>query len=78
MKFKFKLKALLSAGILSSISFASHALVLDAIDRGAYSDSGFHNSLNTNYITGDLRNGPPFYTDTHNFFVFDLSSVLGT
>jgi hypothetical protein len=40
-------------------------------DRGQYSNTGFHNPTNPNYVVGD-----GFGNEFRNFFVFDLSSVV--
>ena len=50
--------------------------VRDAEDRGWYSDTGFHEPSNTNYIVGDC---PPCSGggEFRNFFVFGLEDVGG-
>jgi hypothetical protein len=47
-------------------------LTLKAIDSGWYQDNGFHDKNNPNYFVG--RSGDTVFRD---FFVFDLSSLVG-
>src|SRR5215831_9105787 len=55
----------------------SSPITLSASFTGWYDQTGFHSSGNRNYIAGvcgtDICSG--FNLDTHDFFVFDLSSV---
>jgi large repetitive protein len=41
-------------------------------DRGQYSNTGFHNPTNPNYVVG----GDSFVAVYHNFFVFNLAGVV--
>src|SRR5678815_3085490 len=49
----------------------AQTVVIAHTDRGQYSDTGFHNPGNPNYVVG----GNSFPIVYHNFFVFDLSGV---
>ena len=52
----------------------AQTVVIPHTDRGQYDNTGFHNPTNPNYVVGDVSFfAPPFH---HNFFVFDLSSVV--
>ncbi|MBL8202014.1 MAG: thrombospondin type 3 repeat-containing protein [Chromatiales bacterium] len=56
-------------------------LVLNAVDRGNYRDTGEHFPANTNYAAGYVyltSGGTYFETTTRNFLVFDLSGLNGT
>jgi hypothetical protein len=63
--------AVVSVGLLGSGVHADREVVLDAFDRGHYSEF-FHVPHNTNYITGDASNY------NRSFFIFDLSGIEGT
>lgn len=57
---------------------ASQVLELDAIDSGWYTNVGYHNPDNTNYVVGDCYLPQCSNLVTYrNFFVFDLSGVAG-
>lgn len=70
------LRVLLLVPALLYASSAS-AATISATDAGWYSDSGVHNSDNSNYSAGTFSddNGTTLW---HNFFVFDLPSLSGT
>lgn len=50
------------------------AALINTTERGWYNSTGFHDPLNSNYITGFEAFGAEY----RNFLVFDLSSVSGT
>ena len=52
----------------------AQTVVIPHTDRGQYSDTGFHNPSNPNYVVGDVSFFGP--SVTRNFFVFDLASVV--
>src|SRR6476646_5753119 len=54
---------------------SAQTVVIDFTDRGSYTETGFHNATNPNYVVGDSRGFPGACGDCRNFFVFDLSSV---
>jgi len=60
-------------GVSGSVSAAM--ITLNATDRGAYDNTGFHNPAVLNYVVGDPI--PADGTERRNFFVFDLSGVSG-
>ena len=63
--------------VLTACSLVSaQTVVIDFTDRGSYTETGFHNSTNPNYVVGDNRGFPGACGDCRNFFVFDLSSVV--
>src|SRR6266480_4071408 len=49
----------------------AQTVVIPHTDRGQYSNTGFHNPSNPNYVVG----GDSFSSVYNNFFVFDLSGV---
>jgi len=59
------------------LSSNSHAVLINAYDRGFYSDEGEHFSWNTNYSAGSWT-GVPFSSRWVNFFAFDLTGLSGT
>ena len=54
---------------------SAQAVVIPYTDSGWYSETGFHNPTNPNYVVGDNRGFPGSCGDCRNFFVFDLSGV---
>ena len=62
---------------LATLQAAHSAQTLDAVDRGWYRESGVHTTTNRNYIVGDGRGplGAGSFSDTRNFFVFDLGGI---
>jgi uncharacterized protein (TIGR03382 family) len=58
-------------GLLGSGVHADREVVLDAFDRGHYTEF-FHIPHNTSYITGDAS------SYHRSFFIFDLSGIEGT
>jgi hypothetical protein len=60
--------------ILSAAPCAASTITLDAIDKGSYSSTGFHNASDLTYLAGRQQGG----NDFNNFFVFDLSSITDT
>jgi hypothetical protein len=51
----------------------AQTVVIPHTDRGQYSDTGFHNPGNPNYLVGgEAFSGPALH---NNFFIFDLSGV---
>lgn len=67
MKFRSSLLAL-AFFIPSLISTTATALTLNAVDTGWYSEDGFHEPSNLNYIVGSS-------SGYRNFFVFDLTGI---
>ena len=68
------LRSILGVSILFVGIAANAAIVtLKAVDSGWYSDFGQHFEWNPNYAEGFDSNN-----QLRNFFVFDLSSVVGT
>lgn len=57
---------------------SAQTVVINFSDRGSYTETGFHNSTNPNYVVGDSRGFSGACGDCRNFFVFDLSSVTQT
>ncbi|MBA3947771.1 MAG: hypothetical protein H0X37_24855 [Herpetosiphonaceae bacterium] len=56
-------------------------IMLTPTDTGKYTNKGFHNATNLNYLVGDcnlLNCYPPPNAHYRNFFVFDLGGVVGT
>lgn len=68
------MKAWLIACTLAVFPFpaVSSPVTVNATDSGWYSEFGFHDASNTNYITGFTGSQV-----TRSFFVFDLSSISG-
>jgi hypothetical protein len=60
------------AVLAAAVPARADTLVLTATDSGWYQDNGFHDKNNQNYFVG--RSGTVVFRD---FFVFDLSSLLG-
>ncbi len=75
--------ALIFALILGTIfsssreAFAQTTVTINATNTGWYSNTGFHNSMNANYLAGQISNGTR-RAEFHNYFVFDLSGIQGT
>lgn len=67
--FKFTSIMLAMAGIASA---QTYELTLDSLDRGWINDTGYGNSLNTNYLAGAIG-----ATEYRNYFMFDTSSIEG-
>ena len=55
---------------------SAQTVVINYTDRGSYTETGFHNPSNPNYVVGDSRGFIGACGDCRNFFVFDLSSVV--
>jgi hypothetical protein len=55
-----------------TLTARADSVTLNATNTGFYTNSGFHDATNSNYVTGQFG-----AIQTHNFFVFDLSSVTG-
>src|SRR6476659_1571628 len=53
----------------------AQTVVINFTDRGSYTEAGFHNPSNPNYVVGDSRGFPGACGDCRNFFLFDLSGV---
>jgi hypothetical protein len=55
----------------------TQTLNVSAIDRGWYSEAGFHDPNSLNYNAGDTSGITPTYSsgDLRNFFVFDLTII---
>jgi hypothetical protein len=70
----FHLSAAASAALLLAGSVSAQ-VTLDAVDQGWYDSTGFHDSLNTNYVVGSFTEAPG--TAFRDFFVFDRSSLTG-
>lgn len=66
-----RLVAVTAAVLAFSVPAHAEIMVLTAQDSGSYSNTGFHQGTNQNYLvgrtTGVVRN---------NFFVFDISSIV--
>ena len=58
--------------VLGSVGTDGASVVLDAIDRGWFSNLGEHTTSNKNTLTGAYSLG-----EVRSFFVFDLSSLSG-
>lgn len=72
-KFVFSFCLAVAGCLAMNVNSASAAVYsLIATDSGWYDGTGFHDSTNDNYIAGTTP------IDHNNFFVFDLSSVVGT
>lgn len=69
------LVALLTA-LLGCSLVSAQTVFINFTDRGSYTETGFHNPSNPNYVVGDNRGFPSACGDCRNFFVFDLSSVV--
>jgi hypothetical protein len=69
------LVALLTA-LLGCSLVSAQTVFINFTDRGSYTETGFHNPSNPNYVVGDNRGFPGACGDCRNFFVFDLSSVV--
>lgn len=54
---------------------ATTTATLNATGRGWYSQAGYHDAGNSNYVAGTNTNPP--YDQYRDFFVFDLSGVTG-
>jgi hypothetical protein len=53
-------------------------IILNAVDSGHYSDAGSHLSSNKNYGVDKFLNGSNVLVDSdRNYFVFDLTGVIG-
>src|SRR4051812_21341022 len=61
--------------VMSSRFATAQTVVIPNTDRGHYSETGFHNPTNPNYVVGDSGGFDFGDRDDRNFFVFDLSSV---
>ena len=57
--------------VMNCPSATAQTVVIPHTDRGQYSNTGFHNPSNPNYVVG----GDSFSSVYNNFFVFDLSGV---
>jgi hypothetical protein len=55
-----------------TLTARADSVTLNATNTGFYTNSGFHDATNANYVTGQFGG-----IQTHSFFVFDLSSVTG-
>ncbi len=67
------MRSVIALGVLAvAISPAQAAIiVLDAVDSGTYTNTGFHDPNVEAYLVGRLL----FGTELRNFFVFDLSGI---
>ena len=69
------LAALASAALLivtgQAVGNGTQMIVVDAVDRGHFAYTGFHDSDNLNFIAGNSIST----RENRNFFVFDLSGV---
>lgn len=66
---------LLALIISAAAPAAAQDLVLEAVDSGNYDMDGDHSSGNTYYPAGDIAASG--FSELRNFFVFDLSAVMG-
>jgi large repetitive protein len=57
--------------VMNCPSATAQTILIPHTDRGWYSDTGFHNPGNPNYVVGDTS-----FNISRNFFVFDLASVV--
>ena len=56
-----------------TLTARADSVTLNATNTGFYTNNGFHNAANANYVTGQFGG-----IQTRNYFVFDLSGVTGT
>jgi len=64
--------AVVVCSLLAARHGAADVVTLNASDTGWYRSDGYHDPTNSNYVVGDLIDGPDEY---RNFFVFDTSSL---
>src|SRR4051812_67509 len=55
---------------------SAQTVIINFTDRGSYTETGFHNPSNPNYVVGDSRGFSGACGDCRNFFVFDLSNIV--
>jgi hypothetical protein len=75
MKVECAAAAMLLTSVSGAGALAGTEIALTPIDRGGYFSSGFHSSGVVSYAVGNAVSSPE---ELRNFFVYDLSEVVGT